>query len=173
VPGKDVSELVRTITETEVVLATGAAVTLVLWQRGYRRQAVLLGSGLVLMAVLLPLLKEVVERPRPDPELVKRRSGFDSSSFPSGHVTSATFLYGALLYFSLALPLARAARAVVAAVCGFFVVMTPIVSVWLGVHWPSDVLGSWLWVLVLLLPVIVLDRSESTNGPDFPERSLG
>jgi undecaprenyl-diphosphatase len=162
-PGEDISDLVRTITGTEVVLATGAAVALVLWQRGYRRQAVLLAAGLILLAVLQPLLKEIVDRPRPDPDLVRRRAGFDSPSFPSGHVLPATFLYGSLLYFSLVLPLGRIARGIVLTVCILVIVATPIVNVWLGVHWPSDILGSWLWALVLLLPVVVLDRSEASD----------
>jgi undecaprenyl-diphosphatase len=143
----------------------------VFWQRGYRRQAVLLGAGLVLLAVLQPILKELVDRPRPDPELIKRRAGFESSSFPSGHVMSATFLYGALAYLSLILPLSRAPRLLVALVCISFVVITPVTSVWLGLHWPSDVLGSWLWSLVLLVPMVILDRSEASDL-DFPERSL-
>jgi undecaprenyl-diphosphatase len=171
VPGEDVSDLVQTVTGTEVALATGATVTLLLWQRGYRRQAVLLGAGLVLLAVFQPVLKELVDRPRPDPELVKRRAGFESSSFPSGHVMSAAFLFGALCYFSLVLPLSRPSRVLVAVVCASFVVITPVTSVWLGLHWPSDVLGSWLWALVLLLPIVILDRSEASDL-DFPERSL-
>jgi undecaprenyl-diphosphatase len=171
VPGNDLSDFVRTVTETEVVLATGAAVALVFWLRGYRRQAVLLGFGLIVMAVMQVVLKEMVDRPRPDPELVMRRSGFDSTSFPSGHVMSATVLYGALLYFALTL-LPGMPRLAVVLACVFLLVMTPVVSVWLGVHWPSDVVGSWLWAAVILLPIVVLDRSESADEPDFPERSL-
>lgn len=171
-PGRNLSDFVQTVTGTEVVLATGAAVALVLWQRGYRRQAVLLGAGLIVLAALHPLVKEIVDRPRPDPGLVKLRSGFDSSSFPSGHVMSATFLYGTLLYFSIVLPLGTVPRLAVVAACLFLITMTPLTSIWLGVHWPSDVAGAWSWAFVLLLPIIVLDRSEALADPDFPERSL-
>ena len=34
--------------------------------------------------------------------------------------------------------------------------LTGLVSVFLGVHWPSDVLGGYIWGLVLLLPLLVL-----------------
>jgi undecaprenyl-diphosphatase len=87
---------------------------------------------------------------------------------------SATFLYGALLYFSIVIPLGRAARVAMAAGSLFLVAMTPFVSVWLGIHWPSDVLGSWLWCGVLLLPLVVVDRLEASDDEgDFPERLLG
>jgi len=162
VPGQDLSDLVRTVTETEVVLATGAAVVLVLWLRGYRRQAVLLAAGLLVMGVLAVTLKEIVDRPRPDPQLVDRRSGFDSTSFPSGHVLSATVLYGTLIYYGFSLPLAMAARVGLVLVSFLLLTLVGPVSIWLGAHWPSDVLGSWLWALALVVPIVVVDQLESS-----------
>jgi undecaprenyl-diphosphatase len=34
--------------------------------------------------------------------------------------------------------------------------LTGVVSVWLGVHWPTDILGGYAWGAVLLLPAIVV-----------------
>jgi undecaprenyl-diphosphatase len=164
VPGQDFADLVRTVTETEVVLATGLAIALVLWLRGYRRQAVLLAAGLVVMGLVSVGLKEIVDRPRPSPDLVERRAEYDSSSFPSGHVLSATVLYGVLLYYGLTLRLPPAPRVALITVSALLLVLVGPVSVWLGVHWPSDVAGSWLWALAVLVPVILLDRLESGPG---------
>ncbi len=158
-PGKILSDLVRTVTATEVVLATGFAIALVLWLRGYHRQAVVLGIGLLSMVILEVGLKYLVDRPRPDPSLVHVRAEADgSSSFPSGHVMAGSFLYGMLLYFALTLAIARLARWLLAATSLFFLVLVGPASVYLGVHWPSDILGSWSWVLVLIAPLFAADR---------------
>jgi len=158
-PGETLSDAVRAITSTEVVLSTGAAVALVLWLRGWRRTAVLLAIALVLLPLMEAGLKELVDRPRPDPALVDLRASFSSASFPSGHVTSSAFLYGFLVYLSLVLPLAVAARwALAAAAAAVFLLSGP-VNVYLGVHWPSDVLGGYVWGTLLLIPLLVADRS--------------
>jgi len=157
-PGHDLSEVIRTVTGTEVVLATGAFVVLVLWLRRCRRRAVLLAAGLTLLAVAQPFLKELVDRPRPDAALVEVRAGYSSTSFPSGHVMSGSLLYGFLLYLSLTLPVVRAGAFGFGIICAAIVGLAGPANVWLGVHWPSDVLGSWLWCSVILVPLFIADR---------------
>ena len=157
-PGQDVSDAIRAVTGTEVVLATGAAAALVLWLRGYRRQALLLAAGLAVLPVMQFAVKEIVDRPRPTPELVDIRAGFDSPGFPSGHVSAATFLYGFLVYLSLTLPLARPGRWALTLGSLAIVALGSLANVYLGVHWPSDVLGGWAWALVLLVPLCAADR---------------
>ena len=153
-PGQDLSDAVRAITGTEVVLATGAAVSLILWLRGHRRQAVLLAVGLAVLLVLQAIVKELVDRPRPDPDIVDARAGFSSPSFPSGHVMSGSYLYGFLLYLSLTLPLARGAAIAVGVAAAVLIAAGGPVNVWVGVHWPTDVLGGWLWSSLILLPLV-------------------
>jgi undecaprenyl-diphosphatase len=158
VPGQDLSDFIRAITGTEVVLATGAALALVLWIRGYRRHALLLIGGLIMLPVLQYSLKELIDRPRPSGEFVDVRGSRTSPSFPSGHAMSGVFLFAALTYLALTLALPRLAAWPLAAFSVAVIILTGPVNVWLGVHWPSDVLGSWLWCLVLLLPLFLLDR---------------
>jgi len=155
--GEPLSDAIRAVTSTEVVLGTGAAVAVVLWVRGHRRQAMLLAAGLVLLPLLQTGIKEIVGRPRPDPELVELRASFSSPSFPSGHVMSGTYLYGFLLYFSFALPLAAAAQWLLALCSLFFLVFNGPANVYLGVHWPSDILGGYAWALLLLVPAVAAD----------------
>ena len=157
-PGETLSGTIRAVTSTEVVLGTGAAVALILWVRGYRLQATLLAVGLVLLPLLQAGIKEIVGRPRPDPNLVELRASFSSPSFPSGHVMSGTYLYGFLLYFSFALPLTAAARWLFALCPLFFLLFNGPANVYLGVHWPSDVLGGYAWALLLLIPAVAADR---------------
>jgi len=157
-PGTPLADFVRRITETEVVIATGFTIVLILWLRGYQRQAVVLAGALLLLGALAVLVKAAVDRPRPDPSLVIRRAGFDGSSFPSGHVLSATVLYGFMLYLAATLALPALPRITLAAVSAFFLTMVGPASVYLGVHWPSDVLGGWAWALLILSLAIGADR---------------
>jgi undecaprenyl-diphosphatase len=159
-PGQDLSDAVRAITGTEVVLATGAAVCLILWLRGYQLQAILLAFGLVALAALQFGIKEAVDRPRPTAEMVEVRASASSPSFPSGHVMGAAFLYGYLIYLSLTLSLPRFVRWALVGGAAAVVVLGAPVNVWLGVHWPSDVVGAYLWACALILLLILFDRSR-------------
>ncbi len=153
-PGEAFSDVVRAITTTEVVLGTGATVVLGLWLLGRRWEAVLLAIGLIALPLLQSGLKELVDRPRPAEPLVELRAGFSSPSFPSGHVMSPTYLYGFLLYVSVRAGLPPRLRLVTGIWSAFVLLFAGPPNVWLGVHWPSDVLGGWAWALVLLLPLV-------------------
>jgi len=156
-PGQGLSDFVRVLTTTEVVLATGAAVSLILWLRGDRPQAILLGAGLAGMAMAQFGVKELVDRPRPDAEFVDIRAERSSPSFPAGHVMSGTFLYGFLIYLVVTLPLGRGAAVALAIAAALVIALVGPVNVWLGVHWPSDALGGYLLASVILLPLFAID----------------
>lgn len=151
-----VAETVRAVTATEVVLVAGIAVAVVLWVRGYRAHAAALAVGLVVLPLLQAGIKDLVDRPRPDPALVDIRAGFTSPSFPTGHVMSGTYLYGYLLVSALLAWGSRPAGRVVAAALGILIVVNGIANVYEGVHWPSDVLGGYLWAAVLLVPAVAV-----------------
>ncbi|KPK48172.1 MAG: hypothetical protein AMJ77_00640 [Dehalococcoidia bacterium SM23_28_2] len=157
-PGIGVSRLVRAVGSTEVVLGTGGAVAVVLWLIGRRREALLLGLGLVVLPFLQHSLKELVDRPRPTEDLVDQRAGFSSPSFPSGHVMSPALLYGFALYLSLRIALPSILRAALLGWCAFMLVLSGPAQVYVGVHWPSDVVGGYAWAAVLLLPLLYADQ---------------
>ncbi len=160
-PGQTLADAVRAITSTQLTLAGGGALALLLWLRGFRREALILAVGLIILPLLQIGIKEMVDRPRPTDAtegIVQLRSSFDSPSFPSGHVMSSVYFYGFLAYLAVALPLATPVRAVLAALSLTVLALTGLASVWLGVHWPSDILGGYAWGLVLLLPVILACR---------------
>jgi len=83
-------------------------------------------------------------------------------TFPSGHTTAAT-IFAASLVWALAhrvhTPAARIALGVGAAA---YAVVVGLTRVWLGVHWPSDVVGGWLfgiaWGALAAAAVITLRR---------------
>ena len=120
---------------------------------------------LVLIAVvggqaLTSLLKYFIDRPRPD--LVRHLSTVYTSSFPSGHSMMA-----AVVYLTLGSLLARlVARPVVKLYCiGVALAVTCLVGVsrvYMGVHWPTDVLAGWTaglaWAILCWLVAQQLQR---------------
>ncbi len=151
-PGEALADLVRKVTSTEVVLGLGIAIVIAAWVGGWRRPALVLAVGLVLMVLVQTGLKELVGRPRPGAHLIDVRAGFQSESFPSGHVLSGTYLYGFLAWAGVGASLPTAARAAIPGLALLFLVLSGLANIYLGVHWPSDVIGGYLWALVLLIP---------------------
>jgi membrane-associated phospholipid phosphatase len=120
----------------------GLVVALALWLRGFRRQALwaLAAEGLGWMLELA--VKSAVGRARPHwPHPVDSAT---DASFPSGHTLAATVTCLTLLWL-LRLHGVRgrwwAAAIAVGAVSAVGVGFT---RLYLGVHWPSDVLAGWL-----------------------------
>lgn len=132
-----------------LVLLTVAA-TVYLLLRRQRRAAAFVFGAVVGGIVLSTLLKAGFDRPRPD--LVPHESHVYSASFPSGHS-----LMAAVVYLTLGALLARVhARRTLKI---YFVTLAVLVTmaigisrVYMGVHWPTDVLAGWsvgaAWVVL-------------------------
>ena len=133
-----------------VVAPLLALAVFVFYRRGWRLSAVLLVVSTGGSVVLTTVLKGVFQRARP--ELFD--SGYQASfySFPSGHATVAVGFYG-MLTVILAYRLRGVARWAVAA-CGVVVVLLIGFSrLYLGVHYPTDVLAGYLAALLWLVCV--------------------
>jgi len=151
------------------------ATILVLATIGWR-QAVLLVAAFVLRSSN-GQLKEIVERPRPSLELVSSDQQSSGLSFPSGHAQSVVLLYGLLFYFATVYIKDRAWRTVAQAFCGWVIISVGLERVYVGDHWPSDVVGGfWLGGLALAV-LIAIDqlvfRREVKEVPGEPREASG
>lgn len=164
---RDITGLGSIFTITFVTLSVAAF----LWMTGRRRIGVFvlaaIGSGTVASTVL----KLFYSRPRPD--LVPHGMDVFTASFPSGHA-----LMSAIAYLTLATLLARVDRnrRVKALVLFLGVLMTLLIGlsrVYLGVHWPSDVLAGWCvgaaWAALCWFVALQLQRRGEVEAPDPPE----
>jgi undecaprenyl-diphosphatase len=142
--------LVTALGDYYVVVPLLAVAVFVFYRRGWRLSAVLLVVSTGGSVVLTTVLKGVFQRARP--ELIE--SGYQASfySFPSGHATVAVGFYG-MLTVILAYRLRGAARWAVAA-CGLLLVLLIGFSrLYLGVHYPTDILAGYLSALLWLVCV--------------------
>jgi undecaprenyl-diphosphatase len=112
-----------------------------LWLTGQRRVALFLLFAILGGLLLSSMLKSGFDRPRPD--LVSHGSHIYTSSFPSGHsmLSAVVYLTGGAL-----LAIVQSAHRVRVYLVGCSILTTLLVGVsrvYLGVHWPSDVLAGW------------------------------
>ncbi len=120
-----------------VCAAVGAAVAGYLFLRkAWRRGAGFL-IALASAAVFVPLFKLAIHRERP----IDIYTGADAFSFPSGHATINTVLYGivAVLIAHDRSPLAKAG---VFTVTVIYILAIAFSRIYLGAHWMSDVIGG-------------------------------
>jgi undecaprenyl-diphosphatase len=125
---------------------------------GRRGAALLVAVAVVGGGLLSVLLKLGFARPRP--ELVAHLVREESFSFPSGHATMATATYLTLgVLLAREAPRPRVKFYIVAAALAV-AVLVGLTRIYLGVHWPTDVLGGWClgaawalgcWVLANLI----------------------
>jgi undecaprenyl-diphosphatase len=133
-----------------VVVPLLAVAVFLFYRRGWRLSAALLAVSTGGSIVLTTVLKGVFQRARP--ELFD--SGYQVSfySFPSGHATVAVGFYG-MLTVILAYRLRGFARWVVAISGTLVVLLIGFSRLYLGVHYPTDILAGYLSALLWLVCV--------------------
>jgi undecaprenyl-diphosphatase len=125
---------------TTVVLVVAS---LFLWQTRHRYSAALLWIAVAGGWVLNAALKAGFDRPRPD--LFEWRVPYAGmSSYPSGHAMTAMVLYATLAYLIIRLEPTRALRRLTLVVFGTVIALVGVSRLYLGVHYPSDVIGGFL-----------------------------
>jgi membrane-associated phospholipid phosphatase len=115
-----------------------------------RADALLLALGSAVGLTLAPLLKLVFTRSRPP--LVEHIVPVDSWSFPSAHSLNSMAVLGLLTVLAVRERPGRLRRTLLAVLGASLVFVVGFSRVYLGVHWPSDVLAGWVvgasWVAI-------------------------
>ncbi len=134
----------------------GLGVTAWLAYRNQRCLAAVLGATVLGERLVIDGLKLLIDRARPSLDL--HPVATHSSSFPSGHAgnSMAVFLSIALI----AVPRANRVPAVVIALIASLIVGST--RPYLGVHWPSDVIGGWsLGAAIAIIAWSIADKRSS------------
>lgn len=117
-------------------------------------------------AALSNLLKFAIARPRPD--LVARLVEVNTTSFPSGHATLAAVTYLTLGALLSRLEGQRRVKIYVLTVALALTFMIGVSRIYLGVHWPTDVLAGWCvgsaWAMLCWRIALALQRSGDVES---------
>ena len=137
-----------------IVVYTGALLIAVglLWKKQWRSCAHLLAL-VIITGLVIYFFKGIFYSPRP--------TGFavidTSSSFPSGHTLLSVSIFG-LIAFLVTQQLQQKWHWIPYTVTGLIVAIIALSRIYLGAHWLTDVIGSVLLGLTLLLSVIISYR---------------
>jgi len=153
VGSRGIEEAVRDVTAlggTTLVLVVTVVSVLAFVFHKKRTHALVMGGAVLAAWASSQATKAFFSRPRPD--LVPHDVYVYSGSFPSGHSTMSTAAFLTLAMLVASLEVKRRSKALAYVLAALVIVGVGFSRVYLGVHWPSDVLAGWClgsaWALV-------------------------
>jgi undecaprenyl-diphosphatase len=116
------------------------------------------------------LLKDVVNRPRPSSLLVNVHQLLTDPGFPSSHVVHYTVFFGFLTFLILKSYLVpKQLRLPLATLTTSFVLLIPFSRMYLGVHWPTDVLAGYLLgASILVVQIRIFQKLQAAPQTTTP-----
>jgi membrane-associated phospholipid phosphatase len=157
--------IVTTVHGTSGVSFMTLAVVAWLWRRRLHYWVLTVMLSVFGGMLLNVLLKNIFQRPRPHFTSLPPTT----YSFPSGHTMMATVFYGSLCALAVARMRRWQSRALAIFIAAFMVVVVGFSRIYLGVHYPSDVLGAvaegMAWLALCLTTVEMLRRGRQGDNP--------
>lgn len=147
-----------------ILLMVAFVITCYLAMKGNARSAWFVAGTTLTSLIVSTLLKEVFDRPRPD--LVQQATRVYTSSFPSAHA-----MLSGCIYLMLGALLARGEtrkrnKTVIMTCAAALIFIVGLSRIYLGVHWPTDVLAGWTagatWTLICWLVFRHRDASRKS-----------
>ena len=149
---------------------------------GFHWEAVAAIFAALFPAIVNVIVKDYIRRPRPGIDLVHVFKVLNSYSFPSGHVMFYVGFFGFLWFLAYTLLKRSWMRTLLLIFLGALIVLVGPSRIYLGQHWPSDVLGAYLLgSLCLVVEIFVYrwgkkrffvhqpvapEKPKATNTPD-------
>jgi undecaprenyl-diphosphatase len=163
----DAMRVVTYLGSTAVVWSLGACAFVALYLARRRRAALLLLVTMAGAAFLNATLKLSFHRARPEPFFDIAAPA--SYSFPSGHALFSFCLFGTLAAVVSRRVRGTAARVAVWASAALVVTLVGLSRIYLGVHYPSDVLAGYAAGFVWVTSVALVDGLLRRRGRESPE----
>jgi undecaprenyl-diphosphatase len=158
-------------TSSVVAMIVGVA-ALFLWLNKHKHSAILLLVSTAGGVLLNNLLKFGFGRPRPD--IIPWATTATFYSFPSGHAMSATVVYSTVAYLAGRLQRTHIARLAVAIVAILVIAIICLSRLYLGVHYPSDVIAGVIvglaWAGFCMATLEAIQLYARRNAPQMLEQ---
>ena len=102
------------------------------------------------------ILKNIFTRPRPDHLRLVIQGGY---SYPSGHAMISIAIYGFLIYYVYHKVKNKTLKIVLIGLLTLLIISIGLSRIYVGVHYPSDILGGYaLALLILILVILGVDK---------------
>ncbi|MGT2910431.1 phosphatase PAP2 family protein [Streptococcus cameli] len=138
---------ITVVGEVTIILALIAGLSLFFHFKKWKAEIYFLVIGMVLLAGASTALKFLYQRPRPTLEWVVSTTGY---SFPSWHTASTMMLAGILVVILYQRVKTKWIRVLSQGVLLLLAVLVALSRIYVGVHYPTDIVGGWLLAFVLL-----------------------
>ncbi|GIP23929.1 phosphatase PAP2 family protein [Paenibacillus sp. J22TS3] len=130
-----------------VAVITLAAIVILYFVLKHRSELVFLAALAISSSLINSIIKAIFRRDRPTLHRIAEANGF---SFPSGHAMATIALYGGLAFLLWKHAPKLIGRILIILISLVFIIGIGISRIYLGVHYPSDVLGGYLLTGALL-----------------------
>ena len=148
----NIFKLLTILGDKKFILALVLVIAGILFYRKYRRTALVICLNLFNIVILNKGIKYLVRRERPEFKLVEE----DGFSFPSGHSMLTIGVYGLLIYLIHRSKLDSKIKKILTVFLTATIVIVGCSRMYLGVHYPSDVIAGFLITGVYLILFITL-----------------
>lgn len=141
-----------------VTLLLATIIVVVLAFKKHKREAALFTFAVLFGYALNNAIKYFLKIPRPDIDPLFN-AGF--YGFPSGHAMNSFIFYGLLAYFIFHFTRNRGLGVLTAIVSAIIILLVGFSRLYLGVHYPSDVLAGFAAGFWLLTTAILIDKTRT------------
>ena len=140
-------KLVTSVIDPMGIIIWVSALVLFFLYKKWKLEAALLAGNLVLHGILIKLIKLVYQRSRPSLSHLVKEGGY---SFPSGHAMATAVVVGTLIIIAQQRIQNQKIKRLVQGLLLLFIFMIMASRVYLGVHYPTDVIGGALMGFAIL-----------------------
>jgi len=133
-----IMKLITNISSAPIIILITVAIILALKNK---KMSICICSNLVIITVLNQTLKRIIARPRPTEFRIINESGY---SFPSGHSMVSMAFFGLLIYMAYNNIENKTLRSFVCISLSILILLIGISRIYLGVHYPSDVIAGFV-----------------------------
>ena len=155
-PPLTVVMLAITFLGSQYFLGSAIIVTIVSLFKKHKKDALNFAFILLFGIILNLILKDMFQRPRPDVAPLVYESTY---SFPSGHAMNSFVFYTTLVYFIFRKYRNKKIFLNFTIICGLLILAIGVSRIYLGVHYPSDVIAGFAAGLLWFTCVLIFEKA--------------
>lgn len=145
-------EIFTELGDTKFMAILALIASLLFFIKKYYRYSIGIALSVGIAEFVSIILKNVIGRHRPPHELAIIAQ--DGASFPSGHTIAAMAFYGFLIYFFNKEFKNKSVKNILTGFSALMILLAGFARIYLGAHWPSDVMASYVlggvWVAIII-----------------------